>query len=339
MTAILALVFFSAAPSPITVQVRPEVVYIERAEAGQFINFDFVLTSHAKEDLTLGSIELSVLDRSGKLEARKLVNSDGERPSIDVIGAHVLHPEIPELIMNPFERLDARLDVSELVFEFKCYGKEEVYSARASVRPKVYASVAMDLPFRGRYLVWDGHDFYSHHRRFDFVSPTASQLGFRSNTLRYAYDFLALDKDGESHHGDPALNESWLAFGKPVYAAAEGTVVAVVDSRPDKRRLDVQLLKKDRMAMFGNYVVVRQRDGEFALYGHIRQGSAACKTGDKVQAGQKLAAIGAAGAASVPHLHFELQSAPDADGEGLPSIFRNFGRIDSGDIVEQAAAN
>jgi len=348
---LFALVAAVPVEAPVEIEVHPDTVELEQAGQEQLLNLDFVLVSRSTERLTLGAIQLSVRDRNGKLELRREVNSDGERPSIAVIGAHDLEPGRPELVMNPFQRLDGALDARELVFEFKLYGKEETSVARVSVHPRKISPTLFRLPVGGRVLVYDGSDFYSHHRRFDFVSPTARQLGFRSNVLRHALDLVVVDGSGETHRGDPDRNESWFSFGKPVLAAAAGTVVAVVDSRPDARKLDVALLRTDRMAMFGNYVVVRLASGELALYGHIRQGSARCKVGERVSEGQALAEIGAAGGSAIPHLHFELQTTADADGEGRPVRFRNFrrilggrsvtvtaARIDTGEIVESAAA-
>jgi len=331
----------------VSVRVQPETVYLERTSAGQLLNFDFVLTNTSAQPLKLISIEVSALDHSGKVQARKLINSDGERASIDVIGAHELKPNEPLLVLNPFDRFDDVLELSSLEYEFTYANDQDSFTAKATVKPLPYKGGALLLPLHGRYLVWDGHDFYSHHRRFDYVSPTAQHFGFRSNVLRYAYDFFSIDEQGETHKGDPAKNESWYAFEKPIYAVADGEVVAAVDTRADKRKLDIQLLKTDRMAMFGNYVILKHEDGAYSLYGHIRQGSAKCKTGDHVTAGQQLASIGAAGGAAVPHLHFEMQTSPNADGEGLPSSFRGFkriigsrsvkvsqGNIETGDIVE-----
>ena len=347
LPSVLAALILEA--SPITIEVRPATVLVERTPSGQFLNLDLILTNTTADPVTLGALEMSVLDRSGKLALRKEINSDGERPSIDVLGAHELRPGQPELVMNPFERIEPGIDVGRLVFDLKYYFKDRIEhgSVTVDVRPDTRAPVL--LPVRGRVLVWDGHDFYSHHRRFDVVSTMARQLGFKSNVLRFAYDFFRIDESGERSRGDPALNESWFSFGAPVHAVAAGVVIAVEDTWPDARKLDIQRLKTDRMAMFGNHVIVRHADGAFALYGHLRQGSARCRPGEAVQAGQVLGAIGASGGAAAPHLHFELQTTADADGEGLPSSFARYrrvvgarsvqvaaGRIDSGDIVEAA---
>ncbi|HVP61284.1 MAG TPA: M23 family metallopeptidase [Myxococcaceae bacterium] len=347
-----ACVLGSGDEAPVTVEVHPAAAALEATEQDQLLSVDFVLTSQSSEELTVGAIELSVLDRAGKLQLRSTVNSDGERPSIDVLGAHRLRPGEPELIMNPFQRLDGALDASELRFDFKLYGKEQVSHATVTLHPRRTTPTAVRLPVEGRLWVFDGDDFYSHHRRFDFVSSTARQLGFRSNLLRHAVDLVLLDAAGATHHGDPDRNESWFGFGRPVLAAAPGTVVAAVDSRPDSRRLDLALLKSDQMAMFGNHAVVKLDSGEFALYAHLRQGSLRCKVGERVREGQQLGSIGASGGSAMPHLHFELQTSADANGEGQPVRFKGFrrilgsrvvavrsGRVETGQILEAAPAS
>jgi hypothetical protein len=278
------------------------------------------------------------------------VNSDGERPSIDVVGSHKLRPGEPELIMNPFQRLDRRLEAAELSFDFKLYGKDDVLHATTTLRPRKVVPTAVRLPLDGPLWVFDSDDFYSHHRRFDFVSSMARKLGFRSNVLRHAVDLVPVAPDGTTHQGDASRNESWLGFGKTVLAAAPGVVVAAVDGRPDSRRLDVRLLATDRMAMFGNHVVVKLDSGEFALYAHLREGSVKCKVGDRLREGQPLGSVGASGGAAMPHLHFELQTAADADAEGRPVRFRRFrrllgarsasvdaARLETGELVEAAS--
>jgi len=229
--------------------------------------------------------------------------------------------------MNPFQRLDPRLEATELSFDFKLYGKDEVLHATATVKPRRTVPTAVRLPLDGPLWVFDADDFYSHHRRFDFVSSMARKLGFRSNLLRHAVDLVPTAADGTTHQGDPSRNESWVGFGRPVLAAAPGLVVEAVDGRPDSRRLDVKLLATDRMSMFGNHVVVKLDSGEFALYAHLRQGSVLCKAGDQLREGQSLGSVGASGGSAIPHLHFQLQTTAGADGEGRPVRFKRFRRL------------
>jgi hypothetical protein len=58
------------------------------------------------------------------------------------------------------------------------------------------------------------------------------QLGFRTNFMRYSYDFVPVDAGGNMFRGDESKNESWLGFGREIHAAADGTVVGVVDAQP-----------------------------------------------------------------------------------------------------------
>lgn len=102
-------------------------------------------------------------------------------------------------------------------------------------------------------------------------------------------------------------------------------------------------------ALYGNYIVVEHGPGEYAIYGHIRQGSAKVRAGQDIVRDQEIAAIGASGSSLMPHLHFQLQTGPDLRAEGLPSYFHDFqrvrgsrsirvarGQIDSGDLLEFA---
>lgn len=77
-----------------------------------------------------------------------------------------------------------------------------------------------------------------------------------------------------------------------VLAAADGTVL---DAGFDTTR--------------GNYLLLDHGDGLTTLYGHCEELFAV--TGDTVTAGQTIAAVGATGMATGPHLHFEVRQ----DGE------------------------
>ncbi|HEY1905533.1 MAG TPA: hypothetical protein VGG91_05800 [Myxococcaceae bacterium] len=90
-----ACLLAAVSEAPVTIEVRPAEAMIESAADGLRLNVDFVLTSRATEELTVGAIELTVRDRAGKVELRAEVNSDGERPSIAVIGAHRLRAASP----------------------------------------------------------------------------------------------------------------------------------------------------------------------------------------------------------------------------------------------------
>lgn len=93
-------------------------------------------------------------------------------------------------------------------------------------------------------------------------------------------------RGGEAHQGVDLA----APLGTPIYAAHEGTVAA---SGP--------------ASGFGNWIIVDFADGKSSnVYGHMAAGDLRVKVGDKVTAGQQIAAVGNEGQSSGPHLHFEL---------------------------------
>ena len=90
-------------------------------------------------------------------------------------------------------------------------------------------------------------------------------------------------------------------------------------------------------------------NGEFSHLGHLKQGSLLVKPGDRLLAGQAIAEAGVSGTSLFPHLHYQLATTADLDGEGLPAVFGRASRvlgskvkrerdlwIDTGDIVVTA---
>lgn len=66
-----------------------------------------------------------------------------------------------------------------------------------------------------------------------------------------------------------------------------------------------------------NYVVVRQDDGLYAFYWHMKNGTVTKKTvGSRVARGELLGAVGSSGQSTGPHLHFELRDTVGA-GPGI----------------------
>ena len=95
-------------------------------------------------------------------------------------------------------------------------------------------------------------------------------------------------RGSEFHRGQDLA----AALDTPIYAALDGTVVAAGPA-----------------SGFGDWVVL---DSNLAgkpvstVYGHMYPNGIKVKTGDKVTAGQQIAAVGNNGQSSGPHLHFEV---------------------------------
>lgn len=352
LAAILSAIAF-AEDLPVRVIVRPTPVYVEHAGATLLVNCDFIAENKSKEKWTLSSIQVSVYDASGKLQLRKFVNDNGNSPSVETVNKREVLPGQRILIFNPLFSFSDAMQLSAVEYRFSWYSndKRREVSNQVNVTPRSYlGKESLRLPIRGRILIWDGHDYYAHHRRFDYMNPSSQQDGTNSNLDRYGYDFVPINEAGEMHKGKPEENMNWFGFDQPIYAAGNGKVVAAVDDGFDNREVDAARFAENKLADYGNYIVIDHGGGEFALYGHIKNGSAKVKAGEFVRTGQQIGSIGASGSSLMPHLHFQLQTTADADGEGLPSYFDHFqrllgsrsltvrrGQIDSGEIVQDIA--
>jgi hypothetical protein len=169
--------------------------------------------------------------------------------------------------------------------------------------------VAFRLPFDGLwYVAWGGPDeLYNYHARVP--------------AQRYAFDFMVW-VDGSTCRGRCEQKEDYYAFGQPILAPADGTVVAVVGDQPDLA--PHRLMQATEL---GNHLLLHVAEGQYILIAHMQQGSLLVGTGDQVQAGQPLGRVGNSGGASEPHLHIHLQDSEHLalEGpEGLPLFFSDY---------------
>lgn len=167
----------------------------------------------------------------------------------------------------------------------------------------------------------------------------------------YAIDFVGVDARHRT-----AGSRSWrtlfateppelfFAFGVPVLAPGDGTVVAVHDGELDHdgRRSRLALLpyaltQADRLrqgipGLAGNHVVIALRDsGTFATLCHLQRGSLRVAAGQRVTAGQHVANCGNSGNATQPHVHIQLTDTADLENaRGVPMVFRRFREWPSG---------
>lgn len=100
--------------------------------------------------------------------------------------------------------------------------------------------------------------------------------------------------DGFGARGGTHMGVDFAApAGTPIYAAADGLVVA-----------------SGAASGFGDWVVIDSVDGNGSrystVYGHMYANGIYVKTGDIVTMGQHIADVGSNGESSGPHLHFEL---------------------------------
>ncbi|MFD8476001.1 M23 family metallopeptidase [Streptomyces globisporus] len=165
----------------------------------------------------------------------------------------------------------------------------------------------------------------------------------------YAIDIVA---DPETAEGEPPArpafrwfwplfrrNHAFPAFGAPLLAVADATVVRASDGQRDHLSRNsllglvyLMLIEGNIRSIagarrvIGNHVILDLGDGTYAAYAHVRRGSLRVKAGDTVRAGQRIGSVGNSGNSSEPHLHVHLMDSPDLDdARGVPFTWRGVG--------------
>lgn len=184
----------------------------------------------------------------------------------------------------------------------------------------------------------------------------------------YAIDIVA---DPQPHKGErgeegaglsrPAFRTLWPiarrnhhfpAFGAPVLAVGDGTVVHASHGRRDHLSRNslpalaylvvIEASIRDVLgagSIVGNHVVLDLGDGTYAMYAHLRHGSLRVRAGETVRAGQQLAECGNSGNSTEPHVHFQLMDDPDLDvAIGIPFAWRGIGVPANGDSFTAGTA-
>ena len=86
------------------------------------------------------------------------------------------------------------------------------------------------------------------------------------------------------------------AFGVPIFAAQDGTVINAHDGEDD--------MNTTWEGQPANFVVIDHNNGRRSNYWHMKKGSVAVTIGQEVRAGEQIGLIGSSGISTWPHLHF-----------------------------------
>jgi len=118
-------------------------------------------------------------------------------------------------------------------------------------------------------------------------------------------------------HRNQLAYDFGIPIGDDVVAARAGVVRKVRDDVADDG--------SESDAGRHNHILIQHDDGTVAFYGHLKQGGITVKIGDRVAAGQRIAASGNSGnTKGEPHLHFGVYQAwPAVEGFDVAVNFRN----------------
>jgi murein DD-endopeptidase MepM/ murein hydrolase activator NlpD len=165
--------------------------------------------------------------------------------------------------------------------------------------------------------------------------------GMLVNGQRFAIDWKQANENGEFYTGDRTKNESYVDYGAPIYAVADGTITATLDELDPNPpgvlpAADPVLGPKITVeTVDGNNIVQDIGGGAFAFYAHLQKGSLLVKPGDRVTKGQMIAKLGNTGNANASHMHFHLMNGPSVLGsDGLPYVIDRFSY--DGQVAPQA---
>lgn len=137
--------------------------------------------------------------------------------------------------------------------------------------------------------------FYESQEAFsDYAVPSNVSYDYSALPFKYTSPVKGVTSSGFGYRLHPIQNEVKYHYGtdfaantgEKVYAFADGMIYAIGENDS-----------------YGKYVIIDHADGYRTLYAHC---SKHLKSSGKVKKGETIALVGETGAATGPHLHFEL---------------------------------
>lgn len=316
---------FSIGQVNVSITPSPQKIFVELGENKKYLNFDFLVKNNTPDTLTISRIVVTVFDKHDRIIHQRFLDNNGTAPSLQTIPNKVFTGQEKKLIFNPFSEFDLGLALNKIEFQFTFTSNQDDETiVKAVINPENYIQKDnYTFPLRGKILVYDAHDYYSHHRRFDYEFEPIKQLGITSNFMRYACDFVMLDSANKQYVGKDDKPESYFGYGKKVYAVADGRVIYASNKHKDDKTFDVPEIANNPLELYGNCIAIQHRDSIISIYGHLKQNSIKVKADDIVKAKQEVGSIGVSGSSFFPHLHFEMRTSIKNSAEGLPSYFSN----------------
>ena len=330
----------------VSIIAEPEIIYFEKARDSLNLHFDFVIKGLTERNLIIKFIKVAVFDENHNLITFRHLNHNGVgTPSIHTIGKFEINGQEAIDVFNPFHNFSKEMKIDHLRYMFTFTDKvtkEEFYYGNIPVKPTFFHQKAkLHLPLQGLLIIIDGHDFYSHHRRFGMTIVRNVTAGkFASNFSRFAVDFTLVGPDGNLQELKPdelknnydfhfSDVKKFYTHGIDVFAPADGDVVDVVshleDLYSEPFSMDKAIQENSIKDIAGNYIIIQHNNQEFSHLFHLLKNSIAVKVGQKVKQGEKIAQIGFSGAATTySHLHYQLMDGRNfLEDNPLPCEFSN----------------
>lgn len=186
------------------------------------------------------------------------------------------------------------------------------YGWRLPSKGNYHCKVEYRLPFEGEWAVVNGG-----------VDKVLSH-SWSILAQRYAYDFLVLDQEGHSFHGEPNNPDNYYCYGKKIVAPADGIVIQVHNKLPDSRIYGNGMVDNHVKDIRGNFIIIKHAEKEYSFIAHIKPNSILVKEGQKVLQGDEIGSCGNSGNSSEPHVHFHIQDGKSVFASaGLPISFQN----------------
>jgi Peptidase family M23 len=278
------------------------------------IEYDLAITNTFTSDVTLRSLE--VLDERGAT----LLRLEGD--ALAAVTTRFLDYATPTVVVPPSVAVQTVVDVAlpadarvpgrlshRLDYDFppdalfhQIIGSRQVDGPVLRVERR--QPIVISPPLKGSgWVAVNACCQPSSHRSF----VLAANGGFVTPEV-FAIDWIQV-RDGRLAEGDGSTNEQWFGHGEPIFAAASGEVVEVVNDKPEVPpgiSLDDNPTIQTTVDFGGNHALIRIRRGVYALYAHMIPGSIQVQVGDRVETGQQLGLLGNTGNTSAPHLHFGL---------------------------------
>lgn len=311
----------------------PSKIYVERFGNIAYVNFDFLIRNLSSDTLLLQRVLVTALNQQGTVVHRQVLNSQALAPSIATLPQRMVLPGSALHLFNPFYALPADLAYRQLVYDFDFSGSRSGHHVSDTVVPQFYrAQTQLASPLKGKVFVYDGHDFYSHHRRIDYTHPVAIAMQLQQTASLFANDLCTVGENNRLYKGQGTKAQDWFGYGQPVYAPGNGIIRDLRDTVPDNE-LDPagKVIQKgsidlgDPATFSGNYIIIDHVNGEYSLLAHFQKGSIRVHVGQPVKKGQLLGRMGFSGSTgNYVHIHYELRNSSHPwKADGLPYRFTN----------------